>query len=133
MCIRDSRVANAVLGLDGEGGSELYADLEQWETDLNEKRAARAAAAKAVSKAERAAEAAPKKRLSYLEQREWDAMEAKIEEAEARLQAAQTALHAPETVSDPARIQTCYAEMNEAQAVVDQLYARWAELEAKIS
>jgi len=60
-------------------------------------------------------------------------MEAKIEQAEARLQAAETTLHAPETVSDPARIQTCYAELGEAQAEVDALYARWAELEAKIS
>lgn len=127
------RVANAVLGLDGEGGSRLYADLAQWETDLTEKRAERAALAKAASKAERAVEGPAKKRLAYLEQREWDAMEARIMVAEERLRAAETALHAPETVSDPARIQTCYAEMGHAQAEVDKLYARWAELEAKIS
>ncbi len=128
------RVTNAVLGLDGEGGCGLYADLAQWEAALDEQSKAKAAQARALAKpAEKPQAQAQKKRLSYLEQREWDAMEGKILEAEERLEGAKTALHAPETVSDPRRIEECYAAMNAAQAEVDQLYARWAELEAKIS
>ena len=58
-------------------------------------------------------------------------MEQRILEAESRLEAAHAALHAPETVSDPARIEACYREEQEAQKAVDALYARWAELEEK--
>ncbi len=125
------RVTNAVLGLDGEGGSGLYADLAQWENALDEQRAARKPAAQ--KSADRPATQTQKKRLSYLDQREWDAMEGLILEAEERLAAAQAALQAPETVSDPRAIESAYRAMNEAQAEVDSLYARWAELEAKLA
>ena len=37
------------------------------------------------------------------------------------------------TAADPQRLEECYREMNEAREAVDQLYARWAELEAKLS
>lgn len=124
-------VANGVLGIDGEGGAGLFADLAQWDAWMREKRGRRAAPERESKPA--AAPAAPpaKRKLSYLEQREWDAMEGRILEAEARLEAAQQALHAPETVSDPARIEVCYREQQEAQEAVDALYARWAELEER--
>lgn len=127
-------VTNGVLGLDGEGACGLFADLNQWETWVEDQRRERTLRARAAAKpAEKTQAQAARKRLSYLEQREWDAMEEKILEAEQRLEAAKEALHAPETVSDPRRIEQCYQAMNEAQAEVDRLYARWAELEAKIS
>jgi len=40
-------------------------------------------------------------------------------------------LEMPEVVSDPARLTAAVHEMDSAQAEVDRLYARWAELEAK--
>jgi ATP-binding cassette subfamily F protein uup len=127
-------VTNGVLGLDGEGSCGLFADLTQWENWVDDQRRERSAQVRAASKpVERAAAQAGKKRLSYLEQREWDAMEEKIMEAEQRLEAAKEALHAPETVSDPRRIEECYQVLNPAQEEVDRLYARWAELEAKLS
>ncbi len=126
-------VTNGVLGLDGEGACGLFADLDQWETWVDDQRRDRTLRARAAARpAERPQAQAPRKRLSYLEQREWDAMEEKILEAEQSLEAARNALHAPETVSDPRRIEHCYQAMNEAQAEVDRLYARWTELEAKI-
>lgn len=127
------RVATGVLGLDGEGGAAIYADLAQWESDLEsraEQKTVTQAVKERVAPAEKAA--APKKKLSYLEQREWDSMEEKILEAEARLEAAQANLQAPETVSDGARVAAAYEEMNRAQAAVDALYARWAELESRL-
>lgn len=124
------RVANGVLGLDGEGGAELFADLAQWDAWLRERRTRKAP----VEKESRPTPApAARKKLSYLEQREWDAIEERIMEAETRLEAAQAALHAPETVSDAARIETAYAAMQAAQAEVDALYGRWSELEAKLA
>jgi ABC transport system ATP-binding/permease protein len=128
------RVTNAVLGLDGEGACGLFADLAQWEAWMQEQRQKRAAQARLQAKAvEKPVETAQKKRLSYLEQREWDGMEERILEAEAGLEAAKEALQAPETVSDAKRLQECYEALNAAQAEADALYARWAELEAKLN
>ncbi|MGB9610400.1 MAG: ABC transporter C-terminal domain-containing protein, partial [Bryobacteraceae bacterium] len=76
--------------------------------------------------------APPKKRLSYLEQREYEQIEQRIAEAEARLGEAQARLQAPETVCDPAKLEACWQEVRAAQEEVDRLYARWAELEAKL-
>lgn len=132
------RVTGAILGLDGQGGTGLFADLNQWEAWLEQRRAERASSDRA--NAERAArpEAEPakvptaKKRLSYLDQREFDAMEERILIAEERAAACDEALHSPDTVSDPVRLEICYKDLQQAQAEVEALYARWAELEAKL-
>jgi len=79
-----------------------------------------------------APEAAPaKKKLGYLEAREWEAMECRIVTAEEELEAARAAMQAPDVVSDPVKLQDCYARMQQAEAAVEALYARWAELESK--
>jgi ATP-binding cassette subfamily F protein uup len=130
------RVSNAVLGLDGEGGSTIYADLAQWETDLAEKRREKNAKTSERAEAQRPTAASStgvaKKKLSYLDQREYDAIEERIVTADERLTAAQNRLHAPDVVSDPKKIEAAYAELTEAQAEVDALYARWAELEGQL-
>ena len=127
------KVTGGVLGLDGAGGAVLCADLAQWEAALEEQRQARTRDSRAESRPAPKPSTAQKKRLSFLEQREWDGMEERILAAEAVLETAQAALQAPETVSDPRRLEQCYAELNQAQAAVDSLYARWAELEAKLN
>ena len=126
------RVSNAVLGLDGEGGSTIYADLAQWEADLEQKRRVKSARETERVQAQRPSAAATKKKLSYLEQREYDAIEEKILAADERLAAAQNRLHAPDVVSDPKKIEEAYAELTAAQAEVDALYARWAKLEGQL-
>ena len=123
------RAANAVLGLDGAGGCGLFAGLSQWEEWLDLQQRARAPAAAAPPRA--ASSQAPKKRLSYLEQREYEQIEQRIAGAEARLAAAQQALQAPATVSDPRRLEAAWQAVREAQEDVDRLYARWEELESK--
>ncbi len=47
------------------------------------------------------------------------------------LQAKRAQLEDPEIVSDGPRLVTAHAELEAAQETVDQLYARWAELEKK--
>jgi ATP-binding cassette subfamily F protein uup len=122
------RVSTAVLGLDGRGGAEIFADYWQWEhAQLT---------AKPVKQEKAAAPEAPrpqpaKKKLSYHEAREWEQMEARILEAEQELEAARAAMQAPDVVSDGPRLQESYARMQRAVAAVEALYARWAELEAK--
>jgi ATP-binding cassette subfamily F protein uup len=125
------RVSTSVLGIDTDGTATLYADYSQWQQ-------AQAAKPKPSSAAKPAKEPpaqppAARKKLSYLESREWDTMEDRIATAEAHLEDQRVLLQAPEVVSDGARLHEVYEEMLRAQAEVDKLYERWAELEAKLT
>jgi ATP-binding cassette subfamily F protein uup len=132
------RVSTVVLGLDGQGGAGLFADYSQWERWVEEReRTARSTAAKVSEKiSERASgdrerPGSGKKKLSYLEAREYETIEQRVADAEEVLQAKRAQLEDPGIVSDSARLIAAHAEMEEAQEKVDTLYARWAELEKK--
>jgi len=71
-----------------------------------------------------------RKRLSYLDSREWDSMEDKILLAEGVLENKKTVMQ--EVAADADRLPEAYREMLAAQDEVDRLYARWAELGAKL-
>jgi len=121
------RVSTHILALDGEGGAELFADYAQWEAQRGSARAR-------ASRAEEPRETrAPRKRLSYLEQREWDSMEETLLAAEERLAEARRRAEDPSIASDAAALQERFTAMSAAQAEVDRLYARWSELEGKLS
>ena len=128
------RVSNAVLGLDGRGNAQLFADYLQWE----EWRAAgggQEVAVKATAAAPSnggGAGAGSKKKLSYLEQREWDGIEAKVEVADARLDAAREMLEDPAVAVDAVRLTAALAELEAAQAEHDAIYERWAALSEKV-
>jgi len=121
------RVSTVVVGLDGgEGG--VFADYSQWEASRSEQAAERTP----VKSARPAAPAeGPQKKLAYLEQREWDGMEARILETEQELAAWQMELQA--AASDAKRLSEAYQKLQDAQRRVEDLYARWAELEAKVA
>ncbi|MBV8707092.1 MAG: ABC transporter ATP-binding protein, partial [Acidobacteriaceae bacterium] len=74
-----------------------------------------------------------KKKLSYLDNRDFETIEDRITEAEDILTAKRALLEDLQIASNPKRLQAALAEIDEAQETVDQLYSRWAELEAKIS
>lgn len=121
------RVSTMVIGLDDGGQAGIFADYSQWEAARDEQPSEKAAVKERglpapVTKAN-------KKKLSYLEQREWDAMEEKILEAEESLEAWHDAVQ--EAASDPNRLPGAYKKLQEAQARVEELYARWAELESR--
>ena len=59
-------------------------------------------------------------------------MEASVLAAEDRLTTARARAEDPAVASDAEALQQRYAELAEAQRVVDRLYERWAELEAKL-
>ena len=42
-------------------------------------------------------------------------------------------MQSPDVVSDAARLHDCYTRLQAAESAVETLYARWAELEQKIS
>jgi len=74
-----------------------------------------------------------KKKLSYLEAREFEQMEARVLEAEHELESIRTEMQSAEVVSDGPRLQSCYEKLQSAEAKVAALYNRWAELESKQS
>jgi ATP-binding cassette subfamily F protein uup len=120
------RVSTAVLGLDGQGAAQLYADYWQWEE------AKRAVVGAGHAQPQPPPKSPPaKKRLSYLEAREWEQMEPLILEAERQLESIRAEMHSPEVVSDAPRLHVCYQNLQSVEARVQSLYARWAELEAK--
>jgi ATP-binding cassette subfamily F protein uup len=71
------------------------------------------------------------RKLGYQDQREWDAMEPRILEAEKRLDTARAAAADPSVATDHEALQARLEDLAAAQVEVDRLYARWAELEAK--
>ena len=121
------RVSNVVLGLDGAGGAGSFADYGQWEDWQRTSRAPKAVNTPAP------ASSAPgkKKKLSYLEQRDWETIEVRIEEAEALASAKQAHLHDPAVATDAALLHAAMEEATAAQETVDELYERWGELGAK--
>jgi ATP-binding cassette subfamily F protein uup len=130
------RVSTVVLGLDGFGNAEQFADYSQWETwqRSQEAKAAKASEpAPARKTADTPGSSITKRKLSYIEAREFAAIEERIAEAERTLQAKRAALEDPAIASDGARLLAISAEIEEAQGMVDLLYARWAELEEKQS
>jgi ATP-binding cassette subfamily F protein uup len=123
-------VTTEILALDGSGSVERYADYDQWQAD---RRAGRAPKRSKPAAAERTPPRPKAKRLSYLEQREWDGFEERVLAAEARLAEARSLAEDPSIATDAAALQQRLQALDEAQQEVDRLYARWAELEAKLS
>ena len=127
---QDRGLCYAVIALEGDGQWGLFAEYSQWEQQRAERRSP--AAPKKAPVETVAATPVAKKKLSYMEQREWDAMEQQIMEAEEELAASKSALDDPAVFSDHTRVQDATVRMDTAQHGVDALYARWAELEAKV-
>ncbi len=130
------RVSTVVLGLDGCGDAERFADYLQWDAWLRSQQAT-AAADRASTTARKGRSSAPldnnrpgaaTKKLSHNEGREFASIEKRIAKAEEDLLAKRAALEDPEISSDAPRLHSAYLEMESAQKTVDELYARWAEL-----
>ena len=66
-----------------------------------------------------------------MEAREYGTIERRVAEAEEELQAKRAQLEDSAIASDGPRLLSAHAEMDEAQAKVDELYRRWSELEKK--
>jgi ATP-binding cassette subfamily F protein uup len=132
------RVSKVVLGLDGLGTAERFADYSQWDAWQRSRRSETVAQAAKANRGSRgstapAAGTAARKKLSYSESREFENMESVIAEAEKDLQRKHTALEDPKNTGERASLQKACSELDEAQKWIDTLYARWAELEQKQS
>ena len=129
------RVSTVVLGLDGLGHAERFADYSQWEAWQRSRRSAARSAATPESPRQSEKPVAPvspaKKKLTYKEAREFESIEQRIADAEKELQAKHDALLDPAVMSDGARLHALSLELESAQKAIDDLYGRWAELEQK--
>ena len=126
------RVATIVLGLDGLGAAETLADYSQWEIWQREQEMKKASAERPDRSAPGTDRTASgKKKLSYIEAREFETIEQRVAEAEENLKARRAALDDPAIASDGPRLLAASAEVEAAQQAVDALYARWAELDQK--
>jgi len=130
------RVSTVVLGLDGFGAAERFADYSQWEAWQRAQLAMAAAKSSDGNRRTRAtgdeaSRTVAKKKLSYVEAREFVAIEGRIHEAEQILQAKRAALEDPAITSNRISLQDACTQLDKAQKSVDTLYARWAELEQK--
>jgi len=134
------RVSTVVLGLDGLGEAERFADYSQWDSwqrlqqskgsrsdaNANAPRASTDAAARVQSQI-------AKKKLSFGEVREFETIEKRIAEAEQELQVQISALEDPAVMSDVSNVHAASVRIAETQKLVNDLYARWAELEQRRS
>jgi ABC transport system ATP-binding/permease protein len=123
------RVSNIVLGLDGRGTAETFADYSQWELSQAKrnpgvKPPARSLASASVS--------SPKKKLSYKEARQYASIGENIAAAERLLQSKRAELENPSIASDGPKLLAVHSEMEQAQKDLDALYELWAELEDKV-
>ena len=126
------RVSNIVLGLNGRGDAQLFADYAQWEAWRNgdtQAMSAKSAARPAEDAA--ATPAAAKKKLSYMEQREWDSIDQRVAAADAKLEEAQERVGDSAVAVDAKALTEALAQLEAAQTEHDAVLARWMELSEK--
>jgi len=128
------RISTTVIGLDG-GRAGSFADYSQWEAwraENSESEKSRASDTEAANRRISAKNAVPsRKKLSYLEAREYATIEERVAEAEQVLQAKRAQLEDPAIASDGPGLLSAHADLEAAQRAVDELYARWSALEEK--
>ncbi len=134
------QVCNQILAFPLQGTDLIsFADLDQWENWHSEQLKTRqlkskwadgegTAAPSTPSKNATAEPPARKKKLSYKDQRDLDTIEERIAQAEKHLESVSQESARPENLSNSVALTRLSQELAEAQAQVDQLYARWQEL-----
>ncbi|WP_082841039.1 ABC-F family ATP-binding cassette domain-containing protein [Gemmata sp. SH-PL17] len=123
------RLCTEVIGLDGLGGSAKYGSVGQWLTSFERATEAAKPAPVAPVKKAPAPPAAKPKKLSFKEQQEWDGIEAAIVTAEEAVAAREQEV--ANAGSNHVALTAACKALEEAQAVVEKLFTRWQELEAK--
>jgi ABC transport system ATP-binding/permease protein len=134
------RVSTVVLGLDGMGEAERFADYSQWESWQRAQRGKRATRKKGQTSAADRNTAQPAatirptaaaKKLSFGEVKELETMEERIADAEQELQSQSAMLEDSAVQSDAGLLRDTCLRVEEAQKRIDGLYHRWTELEEK--
>jgi len=113
------RVSSIVLGLNGKGDAETFADYAQWEAwQAQRSKSGGSDAATAANSQPGSTPVAPtttRKKLSYLEAREYSGIEHRVEEAEQLVQAKRAELEDPASAMDAPRVVSAQAALDAAQ------------------
>ncbi|MEQ8850328.1 MAG: ABC-F family ATP-binding cassette domain-containing protein [Phycisphaerales bacterium] len=125
------RLATEVLALDGAGGAEAFASVEQAIAAADRRRADAIAAIKKASPSPAPPRPARAKKLSYREQQEYDRIESDIQHAESAAAAAEARTLDPKVIADHVAMHDACDTLREAQARVAALYERWDYLEQR--
>ncbi|HID28513.1 MAG TPA: ABC transporter ATP-binding protein, partial [Desulfobacterales bacterium] len=120
------RLCDLLLYLDGDGGAEYFADYDQW---LQYRKDSPSPTSQSGETSQSPPNKKPQK-LAYEERKELNRIERQIEKAEGIANNLLRQLHDPGIMCDADRLAERYAEHQEAQKKVEQLYERWEELEA---
>jgi ATP-binding cassette subfamily F protein uup len=111
-----NRVSSTVLGLDGRGHTGRFADYAQWEDWIAEQEASAVKANTANSASPANSASTTKKKLSYLEAREFAAIEKRVEQSDARLHSARERVEHPAIATDAAALQAALLELGRSTA-----------------
>jgi ATP-binding cassette subfamily F protein uup len=128
------RTVTITLGLDGSGKVDIVAGgYEDWERQGAEDAEGRVVRERSKApEPARAAAAAPVRKLTYKDQRDYDLLPARIEEIEARIARDEAALSDPDLYArDPKRFGALTAAIEKARAERDAAEERWLELAEK--
>ncbi len=120
------RLCTEYVGLDGSGGAGHYGSVDQWLRALDR---AKPEPLKPTTKSTPGA-AKASKGLNFKERQEYDGIEAAIHAAEEAVLARQDEVEAAATAGHAALAQAC-ADLETAQHLVEKLFLRWQELEAR--
>ena len=120
-----NRLSDRVLYLGGEGRAGFFADYDQWLKAYKRRADGEPTSNKPIPQPPKK----PAQGLSYEERKELNRMEQKIAKAEEAVAALQQQLHNPEIMTEAERLADLYAQLQEAESKVEQLYQRWEELE----
>jgi len=120
------RLCDRLLYLDGNGGAEYFADYDQW---LQYRKDRLSATSRSGETSQSPRNKKPKK-PAYEARKELNRIEKQIEKAEGIADNLQRQLHDPKIMCDADQLAERYAQHQEAQKKVEQLYERWEELEA---
>ncbi len=123
------RLCDRILGFDGQGDAQYFADHEQWLAALMQVREKRKGESSPGKQQKR--KNSRRGRLSYLDQREYDRMEETILAREEEHDKLQRRMQAPEVQADAELLQEYWQQARNLEEEIEQLYERWQELEQK--
>ncbi|MDT7040965.1 ABC-F family ATP-binding cassette domain-containing protein [Candidatus Nitronereus thalassa] len=127
-----NRVCTQFVGLDGQGGHGLFAEYQQWERWLRRQMQSSEHSQEQSRSTNARSKRSQKKTFTYKERQEYDSLEDTILQAESSVEKYQAQLEDPAVVADHIRLQEAFDALQQAKHRVEQLYARWSELEAKL-
>ena len=125
-------VCTEFVGLDSDGVHEHFASYAQWESWLDRERFGFQQEKKTFKGSTGSQHSVSPKKLSYKEQQEYDNIETTIFDAEQVRHAYRAKVDEPAVASDHLLLQEAYEGLKKAEQEVERLYARWAELDAKV-